>query len=146
MKRDKLGRFVEGVKYWKLRKKQLYGKEHHMWNGGKKETNGYMCIYLPEHPRACRKYVYEHIVVAEQKVGRYLKKTERVHHINGIKTDNRPENLIVFKNDSEHLKEHRMKTWSKIYDKCVQCGTTARKHNAYGLCLYCYNIRIGIRK
>lgn len=37
----------------------------------------------------------EHRLVAEQSIGRRIEKTEHVHHINGVKDDNRPENLEV---------------------------------------------------
>lgn len=59
-------------------------------------TNGYVRIYWPAHPR-CNKngVVYEHRLVAEQKYGRPLQFGEHVHHINGIKHDNRPENLEI---------------------------------------------------
>lgn len=48
---------------------------------------------------------YEHILVAEKAIGRKLQKGEVVHHINCIRNDNRPENLLVC-TISYHLKLH----------------------------------------
>lgn len=60
-----------------------------------------------DHPRAGNAgQVYEHILVAEQSLGRPIEKTERVHHINCVKSDNRPENLFVCSTHIEHFKIH----------------------------------------
>ncbi len=56
------------------------------------------------HPEAnSRGYVYEHRLVAEEKIGRRLKKGEIVHHKNGLRWDNNPENLEIM-TASEHSK------------------------------------------
>jgi hypothetical protein len=82
------------------------------WKGGRSvASNGYVLIKRPDHPRAdCRGYVYEHILVAEQLIGRPVRKGEQVHHKNHIKTDNRPENLEVKANAAHHQYEHRKRT------------------------------------
>lgn len=120
------------------------------WRGGKHIcNNGYIEVYCPEHPRAkSRKYVYEHILVMEKHLGRYLLSDEVVHHKNEIKTDNRLENLQLLTN-KEHIALHGYKSkgrsknilhgrWSKQFSCCTNCGTTSIKHKANGLCKNCY--------
>lgn len=76
------------------------------WNGGRKIQNGYRMVRYPSHPKAIQGYVYEHRLVMEQHIGRYLGKGEIVHHKNRNKQDNRLENLEIL-TPSEHNKVHR---------------------------------------
>ena len=86
----------------------LSGKNHPNWKGGRvKEADGCFRVYCPTHPFASkRKYVLEHRLVMEKHLGRTLLPTEIVHHINGIKDDNRIENLQLFSSSGEHLCHH----------------------------------------
>jgi hypothetical protein len=71
------------------------GKQSSNWKGGRiRDKAGYIQIYSPDHPRGKSSgYVLEHRIVVEKHLGRYLESTESVHHKNGIKDDNRVENL-----------------------------------------------------
>jgi hypothetical protein len=58
---------------------------------------GYVMIFEPTHPNARKDgYVSEHIKVMSAKLGRPLERFEEVHHRNGIRHDNRPENLELW--------------------------------------------------
>lgn len=66
------------------------------WKGGKTcDAKGYVRIYNPNHPRAHGVYVYEHILNWEKANGQLVPKGVCIHHLNGIKDDNRPENLMA---------------------------------------------------
>lgn len=76
------------------KKGRYSGDSNGMWNGGKTTMNGYVLVRAPDHHRAdCRGYVREHIMVWEKANRTKLPKGWHVHHLNGIKDDNRPENL-----------------------------------------------------
>lgn len=66
--------------------------------------NGYVLVES-NHPKAFGGQYFEHILVAETYLGRYLKDFETVHHINEIKHDNRIENLFICSR-KEHDKAH----------------------------------------
>lgn len=84
------------------------GASSHTWEGGKPfiDKDGYVRIYLPGHHRADQhNRVYEHIIVAEKTFGVIITKDIHVHHKNGVKHDNRPENLELL-SKNEHPRKH----------------------------------------
>ena len=83
------------------------GESHPEWRGGVIFRKGYAFIYAPNHKYSNGKgYIREHRLVIEKQIGRYLKSTERTHHLNKIKIDNSPENLMLFINGSAHQRFH----------------------------------------
>lgn len=78
--------------------KSLKGEKHPFWKGGKFQSKyGYILVNSPKHPfGSARHLVYEHRLVMEKVLGRYLQPYEKVHHINGNKKDNNPENLMLY--------------------------------------------------
>jgi hypothetical protein len=80
---------------------------------------GYVVLYEPEHPMSNKQgYLLEHRKVAARMVGRMLTTDEVVHHLNEIKTDNRPENLqVLWKPDHDRIP----KPPPKPID-CPHCG------------------------
>ncbi len=71
------------------------------WKGGRIKRRGYVLVYMPDHHTikgrgTQRRYVLEHRVVMEEHLGRPLLPTEKVHHLNGVRDDNRPENLELW--------------------------------------------------
>src|SRR5215469_14012752 len=68
------------------------------WKGGRsRHKAGYVMVLSPEHPRAgAGRYVFEHILVMKQMLGRHMLPGESVHHINGVRDDNRQANLELW--------------------------------------------------
>jgi HNH endonuclease len=83
------------------------GSTHPRWKGGRMfDKSGYVLIYRPTHHEANRHgQVREHRVVMEQKLGRLLQRGEVVHHLDGNRANNHPDNLEVYENNALHLAE-----------------------------------------
>ena len=79
------------------------------WKGGTTITShGYRKIKVPDHPYAdVAGYVYEHRLVMEKMIGRYLNPGEIVHHLNENTLDNSPDNLVLNSSIAEHKTFHR---------------------------------------
>lgn len=91
------------------KKRLLNGTHNFHYNGGKTtDGGGRILLRRPDHPFCnTRKYVRESRLIMEGIIGRFLQPAEVVHHINGDKTDNRPKNLMLFANNSDHLRFHK---------------------------------------
>jgi len=99
---------------------------YHSWRGGRViDKDGYVLLYKPDHPSArSGTYVAEHRLVMEAHLGRYLKKTEVVHHKDGNPLNNSLDNLELFANNAEHL---RHELGGKPYGQSTRPGTLKRR-------------------
>lgn len=84
------------------------GENHPRWNGGRyRDREGYVYVLRADHPNANKDgAVFEHRLVMEAAIGRYLTRVEVVHHENDEPGDNRIENLRLFASQSEHKRYH----------------------------------------
>ena len=78
------------------------------WKGGKTiDRWGYILVKRKKHPYANPNgYVRQHRLVMEKHLGRYLLPTEKVHHIDGNKQNNKIKNLELLNSQSEHIKKY----------------------------------------
>jgi len=87
-----------------------------VWKGGRIGAgNGYMQVLEPKHLNANKRgYVLEHTLVMSKHLNRPLIKSESVHHKNGIRDDNRLENLELWSTSQPFGQRVEDKvTWAK---------------------------------
>lgn len=118
------------------------------WGGGRVVNEaGYILVKVGRgHPLALANgYAYEHRLVAQEAMGRPLAPGEEVHHKNGVKSDNRPENLEVKSGRAEHAMEHRAVCLDRrkpgepnpLIECGCGCGATMAKFHPSGRRRYC---------
>lgn len=115
------------------KKRTMRGEKSPVWKGGKYKSYGYVMLWN----QTIQKYEREHRVIMENHIGRKLRKDEDVHHINGIKDDNRLENLKLMTR-AEHTKFH-MRTDArnrkrKFVASCIYPNCNEKTSGRYDLC------------
>ena len=87
------------------------GTEHPNWRGGiKKNKDGYVSVLVNG------KYIKRARLLITEDIGRPLKSNEVTHHINGIRDDDRIENLMLFQSNGRHTKHHhKLRKLLKIF-------------------------------
>lgn len=120
------------------------------------DVDGYIAYYIPEHHLANKSgKVYEHMIAAEEMLGRKLNNGEVVHHKDKNRHNNSFDNLMVFKTISDHSAYHKGReaildgdvyialgkykhNGNSLKNKCPNCDNYKDIHAA--LCIDCYNV------
>lgn len=134
----KLGLRREEEVTFKNRSIARSGERSSNWNGGSfKKAGGYRFVLRKGHPRAnSNGYVPEHILVWEETTGVQVPKNCCIHHLNGIKTDNRIENLCMMSHGAHTAmhnegRTHTDETKMLISKKTKERLSDKRNHPAY---------------
>ena len=121
-----------------LRKKISLGNIKKGW---RKQGNGYKGVLVEQHPRAKSykggRYIMEHILILEEKLGRFLEEHEMVHHIDGDKRNNSEENLYLCsgedKKESSQIHNHAHDTAEKLVFELYKKGLVKFEDGEYKL-------------
>ena len=81
---------------------------HHRGSGRKKHSAGYWLVLSPDHPNSHKTgYIYEHILVAEEILGKPLSSGAVIHHDDGDSGNNHRGNLVICQSHAHHMALHR---------------------------------------
>lgn len=117
------------------------GEDNYRWKGGRYITfAGYVHVNVGRHHLADKHgYAAEHRMVAEAKLGRRLLDGEVVHHKDGDKQNNDPDNLEILPSVAHHSHEHGLRTDRRHPDEenvkivcACGCGTELFKYDYLG--------------
>jgi hypothetical protein len=120
----------EPLRYCHGHGSRKHGPDHHLFKG-RQMNNGYVYLWAPDHPH-CHEhgqkkgYVAEHRLVWEAANGRLLGTNEVVHHINGVRDDNRVENLVAMTH-SQHCASHAGDHRNSDPERCRKVGEGQRR-------------------
>ncbi len=131
--------------------KTISGARNVNWRGGTfLRPDGYRMTLARDHPHAVNGYVFEHRLVAETAMGKTLRRSAQVHHIDGNPSNNNRSNLVVCESQAYHKLLH---TRSRIRSAggnpntdgiCSRCRTL-KPMTAFGsdpyLCLECGRVK-----
>ena len=98
---------------------RMQGSDHPFWKGGKIKKNGYVMVNIGND-----KYTPEHRIIWEKTHNCKLPQKWHIHHLNGIKDDNRPQNLVALSSHKHALvlavKSKRIQELESLIDKQLQ--------------------------
>lgn len=115
------------------------------------DKDGYVAYYIPNHHLANKAgIVFEHMIVAEELLGRNLNPGETVHHKDRNRSNNSLDNLMVFKTNADHSAYHAgcdIELDGDVYvairipkkNNCPICG--GQKFVVANICLNCHKER-----
>jgi predicted nucleic acid-binding Zn ribbon protein len=114
----------------------LVGELNPQWKGGTSRwidrQSGYVFVKLPNGKR-----IQEHRLIMQRIIGRDLFPEERVHHRNGIRDDNRDDNLQLMENNADHQKQHAQDNPDVIHKHCEICDKEIRLTPAFSKQRFC---------
>lgn len=103
------------------------GAECYQWKGGRSVSGGYVLVYMPDHPRAIRRRVLEHVLVVERAMGKALSPKHPIHHVDGDGTNNAPQNLVACEDQAYHRLLHARQ---RALDACNNANAHPCRHCA----------------